>query len=72
MGLKQVKHAEYILNELKEISPLLAKIEKINVFTVPESYFSGLYKQVLEKHRMLSPLCCLPLTPVILPLKPIF
>lgn len=46
-----LKHSESILNELKEISPLLAKIEKINVYTVPENYFSGLYKQILEKAK---------------------
>lgn len=44
-----MKHSEYILNELKKISPFLAEIEKIDVYTVPESYFSGLYKQILEK-----------------------
>ena len=46
-----MKHSEYILNELKEISPLLAEIEKMNVYTVPESYFSGLDKQILEKAK---------------------
>lgn len=44
-----MKHSEHILNELKEISPLLADLEKINVYTAPESYFSGLYIQILEK-----------------------
>jgi hypothetical protein len=44
-----VKHPEYILDELKEISPFLAEIEKINVYTVPENYFTELSKQVLEK-----------------------
>ena len=28
-----------ILNELKELSPVVAAIEKINVFTVPDGYF---------------------------------
>jgi hypothetical protein len=50
-----VKHSEYILNELKEISPLLAEIEKINVYTVPENYFTGLYKQILEKAKNATP-----------------
>lgn len=31
-----------ILNELREISPLLAGMEKVNVFTVPAGYFEGL------------------------------
>ncbi len=44
-----MKHPEYILDELKEISPFLAEIEKINVYTVPENYFTELSKQVLEK-----------------------
>ncbi len=44
-----MKQPEYILDELKEISPFLAEIEKINVYTVPENYFSELFKQVLEK-----------------------
>jgi hypothetical protein len=44
-----VKHPEYILDEFKEISPFLAEIEKINVYTVPENYFTELSKQVLEK-----------------------
>ena len=31
-----------ILNELNELSPLLAEMEKLNVYTVPEGYFEGL------------------------------
>lgn len=31
-----------ILNELREISPLLAGMDKVNVFTVPAGYFEGL------------------------------
>lgn len=46
-----MKHSEYILNELKDISLLLAEMEKINVYAIPESYFSGLYKQILEKAK---------------------
>ncbi|MEO8862073.1 MAG: hypothetical protein ABI358_11655 [Ginsengibacter sp.] len=34
--------SEEILNELKSISPLLAEMEKINVFQVPEGYFMDL------------------------------
>ena len=36
-----------ILNELKEISPILAGMEKINVFTVPVGYFDSLADTVL-------------------------
>src|SRR3954465_14980045 len=36
-----------ILNELRELSPLLAGMEKTNVFTVPEGYFEGLADHVL-------------------------
>jgi hypothetical protein len=35
-----------ILNELKTISPFLATLEKVNVFQVPEHYFSDLYKRI--------------------------
>ncbi len=36
-----------ILNELKEISPLIAGLEKVNVFTVPDGYFESLGQTVL-------------------------
>jgi hypothetical protein len=36
-----------ILNELKELSPLLAGLEKVNVFTVPEGYFDGISTTIL-------------------------
>lgn len=36
-----------ILNELKTLSPLLAGMEKLNVFTVPEGYFNCLVDDVL-------------------------
>ncbi|MDQ2718977.1 MAG: hypothetical protein M3Z26_04345 [Bacteroidota bacterium] len=35
-----------ILNELKSISPLIAGIEKINVFSVPEGYFDKLAEKI--------------------------
>lgn len=35
-----------ILNELLAISPALAKVEKVNVFTVPEGYFIGLDEKI--------------------------
>ena len=37
-----------ILNELKGISPLLAGMEKVNVFTVPLGYFEGLGDLLLQ------------------------
>jgi len=36
-----------ILNELKELSPTIAAIEKVNVFTVPEGYFEYLGADIL-------------------------
>ncbi len=36
-----------ILNELKELSPVVAAIEKINVFTVPDGYFVHLSTDIL-------------------------
>lgn len=38
-----------ILNELNSVSPLLAKIEKKNVFSVPEGYFDTLTVDLLKK-----------------------
>ena len=37
-----------ILNELKAISPMLAGMEKVNVFTVPEGYFNYLGEDILS------------------------
>ena len=36
-----------IFDELKAISPFLAAMEKMNVFQVPEGYFSGLNQKIL-------------------------
>jgi hypothetical protein len=36
-----------ILNELKELSPLLAGLEKVNVFRIPDGYFDGIAATVL-------------------------
>ncbi|HQW82975.1 MAG TPA: hypothetical protein PK987_00865 [Ferruginibacter sp.] len=38
---------DYILNELKEISTLVASIKRVNVFTVPDGYFSFLPADIL-------------------------
>jgi hypothetical protein len=37
-----------ILNELRELSPLLAGMEKTNIFTVPQGYFEGLADRMLN------------------------
>jgi hypothetical protein len=37
-----------ILNELLDLSPVLAGMEKVNVFTVPEGYFEGLSGSILS------------------------
>lgn len=36
-----------ILNELKELSPVMAAMEKVNIFTVPNGYFESLGEIVL-------------------------
>src|ERR1700728_2394766 len=38
-----------ILKELKELSPLLADMEKGNVFTIPDGYFESLAGNILAK-----------------------
>jgi hypothetical protein len=43
-----MKNSPEILNELKEISPLLAGLEKVNLFQVPESYFDELHFRIAE------------------------
>ena len=37
---------ENILNELREISPVIARINKVNVFTVPAGYFDSICETV--------------------------
>ncbi len=44
-----MKPSADIYKELKEITPFLAELERINVFSVPENYFSGLATEILEK-----------------------
>ena len=43
-----------ILNELKELSPLIAGLEKVNLFTVPIGYFERLEEDVLMGVRVES------------------
>ena len=45
-----------ILNELREISPLLAGMSKTNVFRVPDSYFNSLAGQILSRIKQQQPL----------------
>ena len=47
-----MENREYILNELKELSPRLAKMEKINPFTVPPNYFETLPQIISEKIKL--------------------
>ena len=41
-----MEESNEILNELASVSPTLATIDKINVFTVPESYFDNLSQRI--------------------------
>lgn len=43
----QMENTTDILNELKELSPALAALEKINVFTVPAGFFDHLSADIL-------------------------
>ncbi len=47
-----MEFSKEIYEELKEISVLLAGMEKTNVFSVPEGYFDSLYIDVLKKIGM--------------------
>lgn len=44
-----MKHSVEILNELSQISPLLAGMEKTNLFSVPEGYFNNLPSDILRQ-----------------------
>ncbi len=43
-----MRNSEEILKELTAISPLLASLEKVNVFRVPDGYFDGLELSVAD------------------------
>lgn len=47
-----MRNNEDILKELREIAPKLAGIEKKNLFTVPESYFSNLNNVLMHKVQL--------------------
>lgn len=42
-----MENKEYILNELQELSPVVASIKNNNVFTVPDGYFSYLPTDIM-------------------------
>ncbi|MEO6455569.1 MAG: hypothetical protein ABIN97_15925 [Ginsengibacter sp.] len=44
-----MKHSTHIYNELREIAPFLADLDKTNVFTVPDNYFQLFDIQILKK-----------------------
>ena len=50
-----MKHSGDIYNELKEVSLFLAQVEKTNVFSVPENYFSTLGRQILQRIKTPGP-----------------
>ncbi len=43
-----MKNSPEILNELKAISPLLAGLEKVNLYQVPEGYFNELHIRIFD------------------------
>lgn len=47
-----MENSNDILNELKELSPAIAAIQKVNVFTVPEGYFDSLNDGILMGIRL--------------------
>lgn len=61
-------HSIDILNELNAISPIIAGMEKVNVFTVPAGYFESLEANILmavkDEGAMLSNIPALPLNDV--------
>lgn len=44
-----MKHSVEIVNELFQISPFLAGLEKTNLFSVPEGYFNNLPSEILRQ-----------------------
>jgi len=47
-----MEHRQEILQELRDISPLIADSQQVNPFTVPQGYFDGLAGSILEKMRI--------------------
>ncbi len=43
-----MNNSQEILNELREISPLLAGLEKLNIFKVPDGYFDNLSERLFS------------------------
>jgi hypothetical protein len=50
-----MKSRETILRELREISPMLAEMEPVNVFSVPDGYFESLTDNISAKLTSLQP-----------------
>lgn len=48
-----MKNSIEIFNELKQISPLLAGMEKTNVFSVPDNYFGLIESSVITKLNLI-------------------
>ena len=46
-----MKEKNEILRELESVSPALSAIDKVNVFRVPEGYFSDLSQRVSTSIR---------------------
>jgi hypothetical protein len=44
-----MKHSVEIVNELFQISPLLAGLDKTNLFSIPEGYFNNLPSDILRQ-----------------------
>lgn len=47
-----MKENKTIINELKEIAPIIASIQKKDLFIVPDSYFDNLADKVLDKIKV--------------------
>ncbi len=47
--MDRMENSNSILHEIQEISPLIAAIEKRNVFTVPDGYFDTFHDVILDK-----------------------
>src|SRR5215212_6816430 len=44
-----MENKNYIFLELWEISPVIAKISKMNVYSVPASYFNSLSEEIINE-----------------------
>ncbi|MEJ7674403.1 MAG: hypothetical protein WKF59_17330 [Chitinophagaceae bacterium] len=44
----KVDNPNILLTELREISPVLAEIKNVNIFSVPPSYFNNLAEDIIQ------------------------